>query len=175
MAAEYHARNVLLVIGEYIWNQEVISASEQWRLAVEATAELGRVAAGHGVEIAIELEPFPMSLINDIDSMVRFLDDVGQSSVKANIDISHLYLAGVLPEQIRKLHGRARTSIFRIATVYGTEICLLDEELFRLHPTLRKLKISTWMVSSRLSWSILPIQSRSFCGWRKPIHRPIAF
>jgi len=107
MAAEYHARNVLLVIGEYIWNQEVISASEQWRLAVEATAELGRVATGHGVEIAIELEPFPMSLINDIDSMVRFLDDVGQSSVKANIDISHLHLAGVLPEQIRKLHGRA--------------------------------------------------------------------
>ena len=35
LAYEYQAKNVLLVLGEYIWNQEVISPAEQWRTGVE--------------------------------------------------------------------------------------------------------------------------------------------
>jgi sugar phosphate isomerase/epimerase len=38
--------------------------------------------------------------------MDRFLHDVGQSNVKANIDVSHLVLAGDPPERIGKLAGR---------------------------------------------------------------------
>lgn len=107
LAYEYEAKNVLLVIGEYIWNKEVIPPDEQWRFGVEAVRRLGRRAGELGLEIVLELEPFAMSLVNDIDSMVRFLDDVDAPAVKANIDISHLVLSHVEPAQLRRLKGRA--------------------------------------------------------------------
>ena len=107
LAYEYQAKNVLLVIGEYIWNKEVIPPAEQWRLGVESVRELGRRAGELDLEIVLELEPFAMSLVNDVEMMVRFLDDVGLDSVKANIDISHLVLSGVAPSELRRLKGRA--------------------------------------------------------------------
>ncbi len=106
LAYEYEAKNVLLVIGEYIWNREVIPPQQQWQLGVDAVAELGRRATELGLEIVLELEPFPLSLVNTVDTMVSFLDDVGVPSVQANIDISHLVLSHVAPEEIRKLAGR---------------------------------------------------------------------
>ncbi len=60
-----------------------------------------------GLAIVLELEPFKLSLVNDIDTMVRFLDDVDLPSVQANIDVSHLVLSGVRPEELRRLAGRA--------------------------------------------------------------------
>ena len=36
---EYEAKNLLLVLGEYIWQQEVIPPEEQWRLGVESVRE----------------------------------------------------------------------------------------------------------------------------------------
>src|SRR4029077_3836940 len=95
LAYEYRARNVLLVIGEYIWNREVIPAAEQWRLGVEAVRELGKYAGELGLEIVLELEPFALSLVNNVETMVQFLDDVNLPSVKANIDVSHLVLSKV--------------------------------------------------------------------------------
>jgi len=107
LAYEYRARNVLLVLGEYIWNREVIAAADQWRWGVEALQALGDRAGELGLEIALELEPFSLSLLNSVDAMLRFLDDVNRSSVKANIDVSHLALAKEPPEAIRRLAGRA--------------------------------------------------------------------
>lgn len=104
---EYEADNVLVVLGEYIWDRQVIPPAEQWELAVASCRELGDCADSLGVRIALELEPFPLSLLNDVDSMVRFIDAVGRDSVKANIDISHLVLANVPPEELRKLAGKA--------------------------------------------------------------------
>ena len=106
LAYEYEAKNLLLVIGEYIWNREVIPPAEQWELGVEAVRMLGRRAADLDLEIALELEPFPLSLINNVDTMVKFLDDVGLPNVLANLDISHLYLSHVPAEEIRRLKGR---------------------------------------------------------------------
>lgn len=106
LAYEYEARNVLLVIGEYIWNREVIPPEEQWKLGVEAVRELGQRAGDLGLEIVLELEPFPLSLVNDVDTMARFLDDVALPDVLANLDISHLVLSKVPAEEIRRLKGR---------------------------------------------------------------------
>ena len=106
LAYEYSARNVLLVIGEYIWNKEVIPPQEQWRWGVESLQRLGDYGETLGIEIDIELEPFPLSLVNDVDTMVRFLEDVDRPNVKANIDISHLVLSKVEPAAIRALRGR---------------------------------------------------------------------
>jgi D-psicose/D-tagatose/L-ribulose 3-epimerase len=106
MAYLFEARNVLLVLGEYIWQQEVIPPAEQWQLGVGHVRALGEYAAGLGLEIAMELEPFALSLLNDVDSMSRFLNDVGHPAVKANLDISHLALAQQPASSIAKLKGR---------------------------------------------------------------------
>jgi sugar phosphate isomerase/epimerase len=104
---EYSGKNLLLVLGEYIWNREVIPPQEQWRLAVESCRRLGDYAAELGLQIALELEPFALSLLNSVDSMSRFLDDVAHPAVRANIDVSHLCLANVAPEELRRLKGKA--------------------------------------------------------------------
>jgi sugar phosphate isomerase/epimerase len=85
LAAEWSAGNILLVLGEYIWQREVIPPEEQWRWAIESCRILGDYAASKGVEIALELEP----------------------QVRANIDISHLALADNGPEELYKLRGQA--------------------------------------------------------------------
>ncbi len=107
LAYEYNASNVLLVLGEYIWNREVIPPAEQWQAAIESCRSLADHAASLNLKIAVELEPFPLSLLNSIDHMVRFLDDVAHPAVGANIDISHLVLCGEAAEQVRRLAGRA--------------------------------------------------------------------
>jgi len=107
LAYEYEARNVLLVLGEYIWEQQVIPPREQWQTAVRNLQELGRYAGDLGLQIALELEPFKLSLLHDVDSMVRFVDEVGQPAVQANIDVSHLALAHTKPEELRRLRGKA--------------------------------------------------------------------
>lgn len=103
---EYDARNLLLVLGEYIWQQEVIPPATQWSWAVENTRTLGEHARDLGLEIAIELEPFHLSLINSVDRMIQFLDDVGLPNVRANCDISHLHLVKTPFEEVQKLRGR---------------------------------------------------------------------
>ena len=107
LAYEYQAKNVLLVLGEYIWNQEVIPPAEQWKTGVENCRRLGDAAEKRGLQIALELEPFALSLVNSVESMSRFLDDCNHPAVAANIDVSHLLLANVQPEELRKLKGRA--------------------------------------------------------------------
>ncbi len=104
---ELEAKNLLLVLGEYIWNQEVIPPEEQWKTAVANCRQLGDEAARRDLQIALELEPFPLSLLNSIDSMERFLNDVDHPAVRANIDISHLHLARVPAVELRRLKGKA--------------------------------------------------------------------
>jgi len=104
---EYQAKNLLLVLGEYIWQKEVIPPAEQWRLAVDHLKTLGDYAADLKLQIALELEPFHLSLLNNVDSMVRFIDAVNHPAVKANIDVSHLQLSNTKPDELRRLKGKA--------------------------------------------------------------------
>ena len=107
LAYEYEAKNLLLVLGEYIWERQVIPPAEQWQTGVRNLRELGKHAANLGLQIAVELEPFKLSLVNNVDSMVRLLDDLNHPAVKANIDISHLELSHTRPEELRRLKGKA--------------------------------------------------------------------
>jgi sugar phosphate isomerase/epimerase len=106
LARTFSARNVLLVLGEYVWQQEVIPPAEQWTTGVRNVRQLGDYAANLGLEIALELEPFHLSLLNNVANMVKFLDEVDQPAVRANVDISHLVLAHQPPPAIEQLQGR---------------------------------------------------------------------
>src|SRR5262249_28746225 len=100
LAYEYDAKNVLLVLGEYVWEQKVITPAEQWQTAVKNLRELGKYASELGRKIALELEPFKLSLLNNVENMVRFLDEVDHPAVQANIDVSHLALSQTRPEEL---------------------------------------------------------------------------
>lgn len=107
LCKEFGCENLLLVIGEYIWQQEVIQPRDQWKMGVENVSKLSEYAEQLQLEIVLELEPFKMSLVKDVETMLKFLDDVGQPQVvKANCDISHLYLMGIRPKEIQRLKGR---------------------------------------------------------------------
>jgi sugar phosphate isomerase/epimerase len=103
---ELEARNLLLVLGEYVWQQEVIKPADQWKWAADGVRELGFYAAQLGLEIAIELEPFRLSIVNSLDGMKAFLDEVACPAVKANLDVSHLALVGTPAGRIAELAGR---------------------------------------------------------------------
>jgi sugar phosphate isomerase/epimerase len=104
---ELNAKNLLLVLGEYIWEQQVIPPAEQWATGVQHLKTLGDYAAHLDLQIALELEPFKLSLLNSVPNMVRFIDEVNHPAVRANIDVSHLQLAGTRPEELRQLKGKA--------------------------------------------------------------------
>jgi sugar phosphate isomerase/epimerase len=107
LAKTWGARNVLLVLGEYLWQREVIPPAAQWQWGLETCRRLGDYADRKGIDIALELEPFRLSLLNSVDAMVRFVDECRHPRVRANIDISHLVLADTSPADVRKLKGRA--------------------------------------------------------------------
>ncbi len=107
LAHDWNAKNILLVLGEYIWQREVIPPAAQWQWAVETCRRLGDYADRKRIDIALELEPFRLSLLHNVASMVRFVDEVNHPRVRANIDISHLVLSDTSPADLPKLKGRA--------------------------------------------------------------------
>jgi sugar phosphate isomerase/epimerase len=107
LAADWGAKNILLVLGEYIWQGEVIPPAAQWQWGLETCRRLGDYAAKKKIDIALELEPFRLSLLNSVDSMVRFVDECNHPRVRANIDISHLVLCDTSPKDLKRLKGKA--------------------------------------------------------------------
>ena len=107
-AALLGADNLLLVNGEYFWQLETGFNQEWiWNSVVDGVRKIGEHALAAGLKIAIELEPFKMSIVNTIESMDKFLRAVNLPGVvMANIDCSHLFLANTPPEGIQSLKGR---------------------------------------------------------------------
>jgi sugar phosphate isomerase/epimerase len=107
LAKAWNARNILFVLGEYVWQREVIPPAAQWQWGIESCRRLGDYAGKRQIDIALELEPFRLSLLNSIDAMVRFVDECDHPRVRANIDVSHLVLADVGPNEVQKLRDKA--------------------------------------------------------------------
>ncbi len=107
LAKTWQAKNVLLVLGEYLWQREVIPPQSQWQWAIETCRRIGDYADKKKIDIALELEPFRLSLLNSINAMVRFVDECNHPRIRANLDISHLVLSDNGPEQVKKLKGKA--------------------------------------------------------------------
>jgi sugar phosphate isomerase/epimerase len=99
-------RNLCFVPGEYMFQQKLLPASLEWNMVVEATRIVGEHAAARKLELAIELLPFEFAFIKSMDTMIRFLDEVGLENVKACTDISHLWLTRTPTSELRRLNGR---------------------------------------------------------------------
>ena len=107
MTYEFGGENLLLVLGEYIWEQQVVTPAEQWATAIDELKKLGDHAGKLDLKIALELEPFKMSLLNTVDKMANFLEGVKHEAVQANIDISHCELSNTRAAGLETLRGRA--------------------------------------------------------------------
>ena len=108
LAADFPTtRNLCFVPGEYMFQKKLIPAKGEWDAVVDATRQVGEHAGKRQRELAIELLPFEFAFVNSLDTMERFLDEVGLANVKATIDISHFWLMRIPPEQVaRRLRGR---------------------------------------------------------------------
>lgn len=107
LAHTWGAKNVLLVLGEYLWQREVIPPAAQWGWAIETCRQLGDYAESKKVDIALELEPFRLSLLNNVREMARFIDECAHPRIRANIDVSHLVLADTSASELAALKGKA--------------------------------------------------------------------
>jgi len=105
-AAFSTVKNLCFVPGEYMFQQKLLRPSVEWGLVVDATRQVGKHAAARGLELAIELLPFDFAFIKSIDTMERFLDEIGLQNVKATIDVSHMWLMRIAPQEIGRLRGR---------------------------------------------------------------------
>src|SRR4051794_8856155 len=75
LARTWNAKNVLLVLGEYMWQREVIPPESQWNWALETCRRIGDYADKKKVDIALELEPFRLSLLHNVEAISRFVDE----------------------------------------------------------------------------------------------------
>jgi sugar phosphate isomerase/epimerase len=99
-------RNLLFVPGEYMFQSRLLPPKLEWELVVDATRQVGRRAAERNLEVAIELLPFDFAFVRTLDDLERLLDEVGLPNVKAAVDISHLWLQRIEPEEIHRFAGR---------------------------------------------------------------------
>ena len=108
LAADFPTtRYLCFVPGEYMFQKKLIPAKGEWDMVVDATRQVGAHAARRKRELAIELLPFEFAFINSLDTMERFLDEVGLDNVKATVDISHFWLMRIPPKDLaRRLKGR---------------------------------------------------------------------
>ncbi len=97
---------MVLVPGEYALEKQEIEPKVQWNWAAEGVREVADHAKNLGMGLALEFLAHKYALLNSVGEMVRFLNDVNHPSVKANIDISHLYLNGDPPESLEKLRNK---------------------------------------------------------------------
>jgi sugar phosphate isomerase/epimerase len=75
------ARNVLLVVGEYYWDGEVIPNEAIWGPG-EGGGQTAVSAGSKGLEIVLELEPFETALLKDVDELVRFVREIDHPAVR---------------------------------------------------------------------------------------------
>lgn len=105
LAYEFDCSRMVLVPNEYFWQGQLVRPETQWGWAVEGVREIADYAMDLGIEIAMELEPFPNSLINSVEKLIKFIKDVNHKAVKANADVSHLHLIKLPPEELKRLQG----------------------------------------------------------------------
>jgi len=103
---DFEAPTMVLVLGNYSYEKMEFKPELQWNWAVEGVREIADYSRSLGIEIALEYVPYMFYLLDSVDHMVRFIEDANHPAVKANADVSHLYLKGDAPESLEKLRGK---------------------------------------------------------------------
>lgn len=103
---DFGSSKMILVPGEYVWEEQEVPPKVQWDWAVEGIREIADYADSLGIKTGLEFETPKHNIINSVESVVRMLDDVGRQYVQGNLDFVHMYVVGDGPEAVSKLKGR---------------------------------------------------------------------
>ncbi len=103
---DFDSPTMVLVLGNYSYEKREFKPELQWNWAVEGVREIADYSKSLGIEIALEYVPYVYYLLDSVDNMAKFIQDTNHPSVKANADVSHLYLKGDPPESLKKLRGK---------------------------------------------------------------------
>jgi sugar phosphate isomerase/epimerase len=118
------------------WNSGALDVLDhQWEVAVPFWREIDRLAADHGVRVAIEMHP--QNLVFSPPTLLELVERTGATHVGAEMDPSHLFWQGMDPvAAVRHLgplvfHAAAKDArINPNASIYG----VLDNRFRRLGP-----------------------------------------
>lgn len=103
---DLNGKTLLMPIGQFFWENQVIPSQVVWDWAVEGVRAAGVYAHELGIRIALVSEPFPQSLLNSVDRIVKFLDDVNHPAVGTAVGTAHFYLLGAQPPDVLRFKGR---------------------------------------------------------------------
>jgi sugar phosphate isomerase/epimerase len=103
---DFGSGKLILVPGEYVWEEQEVDPKVQWGWAVEGIREIADYAHTLGIETGLEFETPKHNIINSVESLKRMLDDVGRQYVQGNVDFVHMYVVGDAPETLQNLKGR---------------------------------------------------------------------
>lgn len=86
-------RTDIVIMSTFIEFQDRENNPNIYRLLIEKTRELCKIAEDNGVEIAIEVEP--NQLFHNLDTFFYVVDQVNSPALKLNFDVGHIYLSEV--------------------------------------------------------------------------------
>jgi len=97
--AKWLGADVLIINAEKTREGE---KEKQWNDLVGWLKSLTASAEEKGVYVA--MEPEPLLVVDDLNDMIRMIEEVGSPNLKVNLDIGHAYITDPnLPESIRRL------------------------------------------------------------------------
>jgi len=103
---DFDSPTMVLVLGNYSYEKREFKPELQWNWAVEGVREIADYCKTLEIEIALEYVPYIFYLLDSVDHISQFIKDTAHSSVKANADVSHLFLKGDPPESLKKLKDK---------------------------------------------------------------------
>ncbi len=93
----------------------------EWDLAVKGLKEAGKIAADHGVTLAIEpLNRFETDLINTAAQVVQLVKDIGQDAVRIHLDTFHMNIEEDSIYEAVKLAGKSLAHVHACECNRGT-------------------------------------------------------
>jgi len=94
---------------------------KEWDLAVKGLQQAGKIAADHGVTLAVEpLNRFEIDLINTTEQLMKLLKDVGHDHVRAHLDTFHMHIEEKSIYEAIKLAGKALAHVHACENDRGT-------------------------------------------------------
>ncbi|MEI6157631.1 MAG: sugar phosphate isomerase/epimerase [Atribacterota bacterium] len=98
-------KQVLVCWGGGIYDVSLLKA-QSWINSVVMIHKYAEWAKGQGILISLEMDPHVFFVVNNMEKMARFLEDIQMPNVFPNVDIGHLCITREAPHILNKFKDR---------------------------------------------------------------------
>ena len=92
------------------WGCGVLDASipheRSWINLIESLSTYSQWCSSRGIIIDLELDPHVYFVVNNLEKMVKIIEDVGMPNIYPNVDIGHLVITREGPERLNKIRDK---------------------------------------------------------------------